>query len=54
MSPDASTPRPIDLPRCAYCPHYASERIVLQQGQVLYVCEDHYDAWLATQQDDNA
>ena len=48
--PDASTPRTIDLPRCASCAQYASERIVLPQGHVLYVCEDHYDQWRATQE----
>lgn len=49
--PDASTPRPIDLPRCAYCAHYASERLVLPHGHTLYVCEDHYDQWLETHED---
>jgi hypothetical protein len=49
MSQGAAMPRPIELPRCAYCPAYASERLVLPEGWVLYVCEDHYDAWVATQ-----
>ena len=50
--PDAQTPHPITLPRCASCEQYASDTIPLPQGQVLYVCEEHYDAWLATQEDD--
>jgi hypothetical protein len=49
MEHDAQTARPIELPRCHVCGAYASERLVLGAGQVLYVCEDHYDAWLESQ-----
>lgn len=51
--PDDTPARTITLPHCAYCPEYASDTIPLPRGQVLYVCEEHYDAWLATQTDDD-
>ena len=51
--PDDTPPRTIDLPRCAYCPEYASDTIPLPRGHILYVCEEHYDAWLAAQTDNN-
>jgi hypothetical protein len=49
MSPDAQVPRTVELPPCHVCGAYASERLVLPAGQVLYVCEEHYDAWLESQ-----
>lgn len=49
-----NTPTPVELPRCAYCAHYASDTIPLADGRVLYVCEEHYDQWLATQEEPHA
>lgn len=49
---DGTLPRTIELPRCAYCAAYASDTIPLPRGQVLYVCDEHYDAWLAAHTDD--
>lgn len=51
MSPDAPPPRTIVLPRCTYCAAYASDTIPLSAGRVLYVCEDHYDQWVATREE---
>ena len=52
MTPNTPSPHTIELPRCAYCPHYASDTIALAEGRVLYVCEEHYDQWATTQQGD--
>jgi hypothetical protein len=49
MPHDAPILRPIELLRCHVCGDYASDRLVLPTGQVLYVCEEHYDAWLDSQ-----
>lgn len=53
MPPDPTQPRPIELPSCAYCPEYASETIPVAPGYVLYVCDEHYAAWLAMQEDED-
>ena len=49
--PMADEPTPIELPRCTYCEAYASDTVHLPTGLILYVCEEHYDQWLASQED---
>ena len=44
-------PTPVELPRCTYCGAYASDTVRAPEGLVLYVCETHYDQWLASLED---